>query len=388
MTRTRIGELVSVSGGGTPRRAEASYYGGGIPWVTPKDMKRHRIGESEVSITEAGVANSPAKLIEAGATLVVVRSGVLKHTLPVAITAVGVTVNQDMKALSPKRDRVDPEYLVRLVKAQEARILRSVRATTADNFPIDDLLSIEVPLPPLPEQRRIAGILDEADALCATARRAVETAKSAPAALAERLSDDTRPKVPLRGVVTSISSGRSIVGADESSAYRVLKISAVTSGDFIPSESKPLPIGYTPPPVHLAREGDLLVSRANTAELVGATAMVWESPVQPLALPDKLWKLQVNKELVDPVFVHSVISSKSFRAEVSRRATGSGGSMKNITQADYLAIPIPLPSPESQAAFADSVRQVRQTQTVLVERSAALDALFASLQHRAFRGEL
>ncbi|MEV8357855.1 restriction endonuclease subunit S [Microbacterium sp. NPDC076895] len=168
-----IGDIVTVTGGGTPRMSEPSFFDGDIPWVTPKDMKQHTIDRSAIRLSPTGVANSPAKIVDAGSTLVVVRSGVLKHTLPVAIAARPVALNQDMKALSPKREFVTPEYLVRLVKAQESRVLRSVRATTADNFPIDTLLGIEIPLPPLPEQRRIAAILDEADALRMARRRSV-----------------------------------------------------------------------------------------------------------------------------------------------------------------------------------------------------------------------
>ncbi|WP_090967499.1 restriction endonuclease subunit S [Nocardioides exalbidus] len=144
---TKLRDVVAVRGGGTPRRSTAEFYGGSIPWVTPKDMKRAIVSDSSVRLTQAGVDNSPAKLIASGSVLVVVRSGVLKHTLPVALTTAPVTVNQDMKALTPSAE-VHPAFLARLVKSLQPRVLTWVRATTADNFPIESLLELDVEIPP------------------------------------------------------------------------------------------------------------------------------------------------------------------------------------------------------------------------------------------------
>ncbi len=91
-----------IYGGGTPSKAIPEYYIGDIPWVTPKDMKSEYIGNSLVHINEEAINNSSAKLIPTESVLMVIRSGILKHTLPVAINTRNVTVNQDMKAFIPK----------------------------------------------------------------------------------------------------------------------------------------------------------------------------------------------------------------------------------------------------------------------------------------------
>ncbi|MDZ7882465.1 MAG: restriction endonuclease subunit S [Mycobacterium sp.] len=164
MKTVALGDVVSVAGGGTPRKSNPEYFGGSVPWVTPKDMKSRIIDGSQVMLTERGVQMSPAKLVPTNSVLVVVRSGVLKHTLPVALTARPVTLNQDMKALIPSPE-IDGSYLARLVKSLQPRVLTWVRATTADNFPINKLLEHRINLPSLDDQRRIASILDQADAL-------------------------------------------------------------------------------------------------------------------------------------------------------------------------------------------------------------------------------
>ncbi|TAG28376.1 MAG: hypothetical protein EAZ40_03630, partial [Rhodobacterales bacterium] len=87
-------------GGGTPSKAVPSYWNGPIPWVSPKDMKAKVIRSAIDGITEAAVENSSAKRVPAGSVLIVARSGILAHTLPIAVTAVEATLNQDMKALT------------------------------------------------------------------------------------------------------------------------------------------------------------------------------------------------------------------------------------------------------------------------------------------------
>src|SRR5207248_656037 len=84
-----------------PSKARSSFWTDGrIPWVSPKDMKVLRIVDTEDHITEQAVLQSSAQQIDAGAVLMVTRSGILEHTFPVAVADVPVTVNQDLKALS------------------------------------------------------------------------------------------------------------------------------------------------------------------------------------------------------------------------------------------------------------------------------------------------
>ena len=165
MTPTRMAPLdsvVEIVGGGTPSRAVASYYIGSIPWVTSKDMKSFDLTQSQEHISEQALRESATKLIQPGAVLIVVRSGILRHQLPVAVARVPLAINQDLKALICGPE-VFPDYLARFLKASTSRILGWVRATTAENFPVARLRRLEVPLPPIEEQRRIATVLARVD---------------------------------------------------------------------------------------------------------------------------------------------------------------------------------------------------------------------------------
>lgn len=389
MTKVTLREVVAVAGGGTPRKSVASYYGGGIPWVTPKDMKRPLVGESTITLTDDGVRNSPAKLVPEGSVLVVVRSGVLKHSLPVALTTRPVTVNQDMKALTPV-GKLEPSYLARMLKALQPTVLSWVRATTADNFPIDSLLDLTVELPPVPEQRRIAAILDQVDALRAKRRQVLAHLGALPQAIFHDLFGGVTTRSTLRDMGVDFVSGKNVLGEDTSAhpVNRVIKVSAISSGMFISSEVKPMPRDYTPPAAHRLTKGDILFGRASgSLDLLGATAVVDTAP-DNLFLPDKVWRLTMEPDAsVLPSYVLGVLRSSEARHYIQHNASGAAG-VRNIGKAKVLQYSAPLPSIDLQQVFVARVERISQQRSVAQRATAADDELFASLQARAFRGEL
>jgi type I restriction enzyme S subunit len=154
----------SFSGGGTPSKANASFWNGHIPWVSPKDMQRAWITDATDHITDAAVRASATNIVSPGALLMVVRSGILVRTIPVAINAVGVALNQDMKALRPKPGLM-PEYLRALVQGNEATLIAewTKQGATVESIEHEFLANSRIPLPPLPEQAAIVRFLDHAD---------------------------------------------------------------------------------------------------------------------------------------------------------------------------------------------------------------------------------
>lgn len=389
-----IGDVVRIIGGGTPTRTNPEYYGGSIPWVTPKDMKSWNITGAQISITQRGLDSSAARLAPTGSVLIVVRSGVLKHTLPVGINHVPVAINQDMKALICSAS-IDPSYLAYFLKAKSNSILKWVRATTADNFPIDKLRDLPIPLPPVAIQKQIAKTLDHSEKLRQLRRRELSLIDTLIQSVFINMFGDPihndrgwlRAKVA--NFVKTFESGKSF-SADENersdTRFRILKISAVTSGKFLPDESKPVRPEYIPPESHFVHDGDLLFSRANTAELIGATALVSHAP-DNLLLPDKLWRFVWQApQNVHPLFVRQLFRQKTFRHEISTLSTGSSGSMKNISQEKVLSIECGLPPLALQRSFAAKVTALEELKQSHLAHLARLDELFASLQYRAFRG--
>lgn len=155
-TRERLADLVTIRGGGTPSKVNPYYWDGRIPWITPKDMKVREISDSIDHISEQALRETTAKLIEPGAVLVVVRGMILAHTFPSAVLRVPAVINQDMKALIPI-NRILPEFLCTFLWATNAAILDLVEKSTHDTRKLETekLLAIDVPVPPVSDQRQI-----------------------------------------------------------------------------------------------------------------------------------------------------------------------------------------------------------------------------------------
>lgn len=114
-------------------------------------MKTLSIDDSQNHINSEAIENSTAKLIPKRCVLMVIRSGILKHTLPVAINNVEVTINQDMKAFVPS-SLITPEYLLYTFKLMEKSILSKVRGVTADNIEFSEFRKRRIVVPPIEVQ--------------------------------------------------------------------------------------------------------------------------------------------------------------------------------------------------------------------------------------------
>ena len=162
-TRLTLGDVGRWFGGGTPSKSNPRFWtGGNIPWVSPKDMKFNLITDAQDHITDDAVAQSATNLVESGSVLIVVRSGILQHTLPVAVTQRQVALNQDLKAVTPG-ENIRADYLALALKAFEQDILHSCTktGTTVQSLELPVFLRFEIPVAPLPEQRRIVAEIEK-----------------------------------------------------------------------------------------------------------------------------------------------------------------------------------------------------------------------------------
>lgn len=148
--------LQSTTGGGTPSTNNSSYWNGTIPWVSPKDMKTDFISSTQDYITKEAIEDSSTSLIPSNRVIIVVRSGILKHTLPVAINVLPVTLNQDMKAFHPQKE-LNHEFLLWTFKGLQNTILTSCTkiGATVDSIEMEYLLNFEISVPDIPTQIEI-----------------------------------------------------------------------------------------------------------------------------------------------------------------------------------------------------------------------------------------
>ena len=149
--RRKLRELVHVSGGKTPSMSNLLYWNGDIVWISSKDMKSNRISDSELKITN--LALNEMTLYHPGTLLLVARSGILKHSLPLAILEVDATINQDIKALQVHG--CNAFYLYYAILSQEDNIIRTLvkTGTTVQSLMMDSFLNIEIPTPDIDRQQ-------------------------------------------------------------------------------------------------------------------------------------------------------------------------------------------------------------------------------------------
>lgn len=154
--KTALESFTRATGGGTPSKAINSYWIGDIPWVSPKDMITNYIDNSEDHISESAIKETVVNLIPVNSILVVVRSGILKHTLPVAINVVPVTVNQDIKVFIPNKE-INSIFLLYHFKSISRYILEKVRmGATVHNIETNSLKKILFIQPPIDLQNTFA----------------------------------------------------------------------------------------------------------------------------------------------------------------------------------------------------------------------------------------
>ena len=166
----------SIFGGGTPSKSHPEYFTGTIPWVYPKDMKSDVIRDSIDHITEEAINNSTTNLVPINSVLMVIRSGILKHSLPVAINSVPVTINQDMKAFIPGK-LILTEYLMYYFKAIESDVLSGVRGVTADNIDFKAFQQRTIIIPPMDMQNQFAAFVSQVDKSKVVVQKALDEAQ-------------------------------------------------------------------------------------------------------------------------------------------------------------------------------------------------------------------
>jgi type I restriction enzyme S subunit len=120
-----LAETASFISGGTPSKSVPGYWGGTFPWVSPKDMKKTVISDSQDRIAELVFEESSLKKIPEGTILIVVRGMILAHTVPLGITAREVAINQDIKAIR-FNEAVDPVFGLWCLKVQHKYLLSKV----------------------------------------------------------------------------------------------------------------------------------------------------------------------------------------------------------------------------------------------------------------------
>ncbi|GEK12930.1 restriction endonuclease subunit S [Aliivibrio fischeri] len=163
---SRFGDLGYDLGGGTPSKGNSEYWGGPIPWVSPKDMKRDYIDSAIDNVTDKAILETTIKLIPENSLLMVVRGMILAHSFPVALTKKSVVINQDMKALI--FNNIEPEFLLVVMKGIKNEMVDLVDRSSHGTCKLvsDKLWNVVLAIPSLRQQRQIVEKTSELLNIC------------------------------------------------------------------------------------------------------------------------------------------------------------------------------------------------------------------------------
>ena len=303
---------------------------------------------------------------------------------------VDALLNQRVCKLTAK-EGTNEEYLrFAMIKSLKA-IEDKTAFVTVKHLSAKELNKLELNVPSFREQDNVAKILTKLEKLILLREEELKSLdKIIKARFVEMFGDvkinpHNYKKFSIKSVLKSCEAGWSGNGTQrirKDDEIAVLKVSAVTKGYFIPEECKVLDDQENIKKYVIPEKGDLLFSRANTREMVGATAIVKED-YPSLILPDKLWKIKF-KDNVNVIYMKYILSSKSVRNQFSAVSTGTSGSMYNVSMDQFKGIEIPIPPIELQNQFADFVRAVDKSKVAVQRALDETQLLFDSLMQKYF----
>jgi type I restriction enzyme, S subunit len=375
-----LAEVSKIIMGQSPPSSTYNTVGEGLPFFQGK------ADFGELYPTPRVYCSQPNRIAEPGDILITVRAPVG----PTNINVVQSCIGRGLSAIRVGKD-LDRDFLLYFLRFYEPELAKAGTGSTFAAISRDDIEAIKIPLPPLTEQKRIASLLARADRL----RRLRGVGDNLSASLLQsvflEMFGDVNyskwEKSELGDLIECFEAGVNYLPISEgenTSEWRVLKISAVTWGDFDPTESKPIHASIEFDETHIVRQGDLLISRANTTELVGAVSLVKSNPPKVL-LPDKLWRIKFRiKSPILPEYTLHVLRQPGLRKIIGDLATGSSGSMKNISMEKAATLPIPIPPVSMQEQFAAVVHRIEAMRARQAESARQAEELFQSLLAKVF----
>jgi type I restriction enzyme S subunit len=388
----RIKHLCRTAGGGTPDKGKPEYWQGDIPWVSPKDMKSDRITDTEDHITTEGLSNSATQMVPPNSVLLVMRSGILRHSIPVAINQVPVSLNQDMRAFLCD-ERLAPRFLARLIEGHQAELLQawSKVGATVESLESDFIGDTLIPLPPRPEQEAIMSFLDREtsrlDALVAAKQRVLDLlAEKRKAIIATAVTRGLDPKVKLRdsgvpwlGEIPAhweierarwLFRERDQRGNPELPLMEVSIANGVSVREFSDERIETTAADFNT--YKIARKDDVVLNKMRMWQ--GAVGI---SPTDGLVSPDYVVAEPVGAIL--PEYAGLLFRTAEFSAECGRRSHGLTWDRLRIYWDEFREIETPLPPASEQSAIVDHV--MRETGKLDAVR-AATERTIALLKER------
>lgn len=384
-----LGEIFDIARGGSPRPIDSYVTDdpNGINWVMIGDAKE---GSKYITSTKKRIRPEGAqrsRRVKPGDFLL---TNSMSFGKPYIMQTEGC-IHDGWLAMSPRNGNVDPDFFYHLLgsKTLYSEFERRASGATVKNLNIDLVRGVTVPFPPLPEQRRIADILDNADALRAKRRAALAKLDELTQSIFLDMFGDPAanpkgwPTALLQNLCTRVTDGTHQPPRWSNSGHPFLFVSNITSGEltfdtnkFISDDTHAELMRHCPIEV-----GDVLYS---TVGSYGVPAVVRIN--RKFAFQRHIAHLKPDHHVVEPEFLRTMLASPTIKRQANRAARGIA--QKTVNLADIRKFVVFKPPLEVQRSFVGRVSTIRGLRAKQSESLDRFDVLFASLQHRAFRGDV
>lgn len=385
-----VGNLGKTQSGGTPSSKHSEYFGGDIPWIGTTALNGGVLDESNAVkfITEDAVEHSATKIVPAGSIMVGVRVGVGK----VAVNSVPMCTSQDIVSIIGVDEQLwNKEYISYAIQYKAPRLASQAQGATITGITSKALKAVTIPVREKSSQDQIVWTLNYLKELhLLSEQRLAKLDTLVKSRFAEMFGDTDAlmsrwPRKPLMACVNQIDSGKSVnckAEARTGSAPGVLKLSALSSGKYLPEENKAMFDSDNVLPGKEVMIGDILVARKNTPDLVGTCVLVdFDAP--NLMFPDLVFRMHPI-EGVDGTYLSSLLGKSSFSKTVRSLAHGSAKSMSNIPKSELEKLELPLPPLALQREFADFATRVDKLRVEAQAQKEKLQTLYDSLAQDYF----
>ncbi|MFC9159188.1 restriction endonuclease subunit S [Streptomyces bauhiniae] len=423
--RATLGELGEWFGGGTPSKKNPQFWTDGtIRWLSPKDMGEAILAGTQDLIHKSALAASPVKLLPAGAVAIVVRSGILERKVPVAYVPFEVTLNQDMKAVVP-HEGIDGRWLAAVIASQEQRILADCRkrGTTVASLEVSRLMEVQILVPPLAEQRRIVGKLENQLVHLEAGEAAVQAALTASATLRNQITgagacggldgverfpvalepadvdDGILPNLPngwqwarlgeIADVVGGVTKDSKKQSDPEYVEVPYLRVANVQRGRIVLDRVEKIRVSPKKAQLLKLEVGDVLLNEGGDRDKLGR-GWIWEGQIENCIHQNHVFRARVTTDVLDPRLLawHANAFGKNWCDRNGKQTVN----LASISLRRIKLMPVPVPpksvqadlvkSIEGRLAEAEAAQQV--TQGVYEQGTNLRHALL----HAAFTGAL
>lgn len=384
-----LSELVEFRSGGTPSRANQSFWNGDVPWFSGKDIKALHLWDSIEHVSESAIQRG-TRVCKAGAILVLVRGMTLLKEVPVGLLHTDAAFNQDVKALVATDRSIDVRFLAYFLKGESQRIRNSVvlAGHGTGRLPLEVLQEYPVSKPSLPEQRKIADILTTWDEALENLDGLIAAKDRRKKALMQQLLTGNKRVSGATGTWRSTTLSKVLESVTRptpkpANAFLAAGIRSHGRGVFLKPDFAPADIALDE--LYEIKAGDLIVNITFAWE--GAAAIV-PAEADGALVSHRFPTFAFRAGKASRSFFHHYIRTKRFVFDCGLASPGGAGRNRVLSKPAFLKIELMLPPIEEQEAIGEILDTCDAELTLLRRQRDALDLQKRGLMQRLLTGKI